>query len=105
MSVDYFHRLIISGPTRDLRTLRAGLATDYVRVVGGEEYAERLPFSFAGLFSLARAAKRYVPGDALEPFDVRVWPIQRRSRASRVCGGIGASRWYLPVSNPLANGK
>jgi hypothetical protein len=79
MAVDDFHRLIISGPTPDLRALRAGLVTDLVRVIEGEEYKERLPFSFAGLIALAPAAKNWAPEGALEPYDIRVWPIVRRS--------------------------
>jgi hypothetical protein len=79
MAVDDFHRLIISGPAPDLRALRAGLVTDFVRVIEGEDYKERLPFSVAGLIALAPAAKRYAPEGALEPYDIRVWPIVRRS--------------------------
>ncbi len=77
MAVDYYHRLIVSGPADDLKSLRAGLVTNYVRVVGGEQYKERLPFSFAGLFALAPGAKRCQPRDPMEPYDIRVWPIGR----------------------------
>jgi hypothetical protein len=80
MAVDYFHRLIVSGPARDVQSLRAGLVSDFAREVKGEVYVERLPFSFAGLFSLAPAAKRCEPEGPMEPYDIRVWPIAWRSQ-------------------------
>ena len=79
MAVDYFHRLVITGPARDLRRLRAGLATEFARVVEGKEYKELLPFSLLGLFTLAPDAYFDGPQDASEPYDIRVWPMVRRS--------------------------
>jgi hypothetical protein len=43
-------------------------------------YVERLPFSFAGLFSLAPAAGRCEPKGPIEPYDIRVWSnLMRKS--------------------------
>jgi hypothetical protein len=98
MAVDYFHRLIVSGPARDVQSLRAGLVSDFAREVKGEVYVERLPFSFAGLFSLAPAAKRCEPEGPMEPYDIRVWPIVWRSQFdSRFVEPVQEAREWPPA--------
>jgi hypothetical protein len=98
MAVDYFHRLIVSGPARDVQSLRAGLVSDFAREVKGEVYVERLAFSFAGLFSLAPAAKRCEPEGPMEPYDIRVWPIVWRSQFdSRFVERVQEAREWPPA--------
>jgi hypothetical protein len=75
MGVDYFHRLIVSGPPKRVDDLRRSLVRTSSRRVGRRAFSERVPFSFAALYELApdaRRVERDVPG---EPYDVRAWPV------------------------------
>jgi hypothetical protein len=80
MAVDYFHRVIVIGPRRKVDELRRSLVRKWSRKIGRKTFTERLPFSIAALYDIAPGARRIerdVPGEA---YDVRVWPVVRRTR-------------------------
>jgi hypothetical protein len=61
MSVDYHHRLIVSGPPEDVRALRRQIHCEYRRTVGRKSWTEIVPFSFTALYRLAPGARRVEP--------------------------------------------
>jgi hypothetical protein len=77
MAVDYFHRLIVTGPRRQVGALRDGLARTSSRHVGGRTWSEAVPFSFAALYELAPRARRVEREVPYDPYDISVWPITR----------------------------
>ena len=58
MAVDYLHRLLVSGKPADVRAFRDAIYREYPRTIAGETFTEIAPFSFAGLYELAPAARR-----------------------------------------------
>ena len=60
MAVDYFHRLLVSWKPADVRAFRDAIYREYPRTIAGKTWTEIVPFSFAGLYELAPAARRVV---------------------------------------------
>ena len=82
MAVDYFHRLLVSGKPADVRAFRDAIYREYPRTIAGETWTEIAPFSFAGLYELAPAARR----------------VERRSRTTRMIYRPGlCARWRVSV--------
>ena len=80
MAVDYFHRLIVRGSAKDIRTFRRQIYRRYPRTIGRKSWIEIVPFSFAALYEIAPAARRIeeeVPSDA---YDMSAWPVRRIGR-------------------------
>jgi hypothetical protein len=80
LAVDYFHRLIVTGPRRQVAALRDGLARTSSRQVGGRTWSEAVPFSFAALYELAPRARRVEREVPFDPYDISVWPMTRVGR-------------------------
>jgi hypothetical protein len=62
MAVDDFHRLLVSGTPADVRAFRDAIYREYPLTIAGKTWMEIVPFSFAGLYELAPAARRIVLG-------------------------------------------
>ena len=76
MAVDYFHRLLVSGKPADVRAFRDAIHRGYPRSIAGETWTEIVPFSFAGLYELAPAARRVEPEIPDDPYDLSAWPVR-----------------------------
>lgn len=83
MAVDYLHRLLVSGKPADVRAFRDAIYREYPRTIAGETFTEIAPFSFAGLYELAPAARRVEPEVPDDPYDLSAWPVRtvKRERA------------------------
>src|SRR6266446_2112736 len=81
MAVDYFHRVIVIGPTRQVDEFRRGLVRPTSRRIGRHTWTERVPFSFEALYDIAPGARRVTRESPGEPYDVRAWPMVRLKRA------------------------
>jgi hypothetical protein len=80
VAVDYWHRLIITGPRETVDLFRAQLRRSARRSSAGRHWRETIPFSFDRLYQLVPAASRIEPELPREPYDVSAWPIQRLLR-------------------------
>jgi hypothetical protein len=80
VAVDYFHRLIVRGPRRDILTFRREIYRRYPRKIGRKSWMETVPFSFAGLYEIAPAARRIESKIPVDAYDMSVWPIRRLSK-------------------------
>lgn len=76
MAVDYLHRLLVSGKPTDVRAFRDAIYREYQRTIAGETWTEIAPFSFAGLYELAPAARRVEPEIPEDPYDLSAWPVR-----------------------------
>ena len=76
MAVDYFHRLLVSGKPADVSAFRDGIYREYPRTIAGKTWTEIVPFSFAGLYELAPAARRVEPEIPDDPYDLSAWPVR-----------------------------
>ena len=77
MSVDYHHRLIVSGPREEVRTFRRRMHYEYPRSVAGKSWTEIVPFSFTALYVLAPDVRRVEPDQPGDPLELSVWPVKR----------------------------
>ena len=82
MAVDYFHRLVVSGPHASVDLFRRQLRLVTSRTVAGHTWRERVPFSFERLYELAPGAARIEPEVPCDPYDMSVWPIRRLPRGA-----------------------
>jgi hypothetical protein len=80
MAVDYFHRVIVTGPLRQIDQLRRGLVHTTSRRVERRAWKERVPFSFAALYAIAPGARRVFRNVPYDPYDVSAWPVVRLNR-------------------------
>ena len=80
MAVDYFHRLIIRGPRKDVLTFRRQIYREYPRRIGRKSWTEIVPFSFAALYEMAPEARRIEPEVPCDAYDMSGWPIRRIDR-------------------------
>jgi hypothetical protein len=80
MAVDYFHRLLVTGRSHDVRTFRRAMYREYPRTIGGETWTEIVPFSFAGLYELAPAARRIEAEIPYDPYELSAWPVRKIDR-------------------------
>jgi hypothetical protein len=76
MAVDFFHRLLVSGKPADVRAFRDDIHREYARTIAGETWTEIVPFSFAGLYELAPAARRVESEIPIDPYDLSAWPMR-----------------------------
>ena len=60
-----------------MRSFRDAIYRAYPRTIGGETWTEVAPFSFAGLYALAPAARRVEPEIPDDPYDLSAWPVRR----------------------------
>jgi hypothetical protein len=79
MAVDFYHRLVVSGPVAEVRDFRRRMYHEYPRTVAGQSWTEIVPFSFAALYQMAPGAKRVAPEMPFDPLDISVWPVRRVS--------------------------
>ena len=80
MAVDFYHRLVATGPHGSVDLLRRWLRRTCTRTVAGRKWRERVPFSFERLYALVPSAARIEPYIPFDPYDMSVWPIRRLSR-------------------------
>ena len=76
MAVDYIHRLLVSGKPAGVRAFRDAIYRSYPRTITGETWTEIAPFSFAGLYELAPAARRVEREIPDDPYDLSAWPVR-----------------------------
>jgi hypothetical protein len=76
MAVDYFHRLLVSGKPAEVRAFRDAIYREYPRTIAGETWTEIVPFSFAGLYELAPAARLVETQIPFDPYDLSAWPMR-----------------------------
>jgi hypothetical protein len=77
MAVDYWHRLVVTGPRETVDLLRGQLRRRVRRSVAGRPlWRETIPFSFERLYRLVPAAVGIEPEARGDPYDVSVWPIR-----------------------------
>lgn len=74
MAVDYFHRLLVSGPREDVRSFRHDIHREYPRTIERKTWTEIVPFSFAALYELAPLARRVENEIPPDPYDLSAWP-------------------------------
>jgi hypothetical protein len=78
MAVDYWHRLVITGPHGTVALLRRQLRRRARRSPPGyHPWRETIPFSFERLYQVAPAAVRVEPYMPSDPLDQSAWPIRR----------------------------
>jgi hypothetical protein len=75
MAVDYFHRVIVTGPLRQIDGVRRGLAHTTSRRVERRTWKEGVPFSVAALYAIAPGAHRVFRNVPYDPYDVSAWPV------------------------------
>lgn len=80
MAVDFFHRLIVRGPHKDVSAFRGQVYREYARKIGKQSWTEIAPFSFAALYDLAPAARQIEQEVPCEPYEISAWPIRRIGR-------------------------
>jgi hypothetical protein len=81
MAIDYWHRLIIRGPRKDVRAFERRIYREYPRSIAGKSWTEIVPFSFTALYEMAPAACRIKPEPpAYEPYALSAWPVRRLDR-------------------------
>jgi hypothetical protein len=80
MALDYFHRVIVTGPSSTIGFLRRRLARTSARTAARLTWRERIPFSIVAICELVPSAKRVKRNRFDEPYDIRVWPTVQRSR-------------------------
>jgi hypothetical protein len=76
MAVDYIHRLLVSGKPTGVRAFRDAIYRAYPRTIAGETWTEIAPFSLAGLYELAPAARRIEREIPDDPYDLSAWPVR-----------------------------
>jgi hypothetical protein len=76
MAVDYYHHLVVTGPTRALSDFVDRIALVETRRVAGVTHRGIVPFSFRCLYAMAKL-KGDLPWD---PYDMTRWRIVRRGR-------------------------
>ena len=81
MAVDYFHRLIVRGPRKDVLTFRREIYRRFPRKIGRKSWIEIVPFSFEALYTIAPAARRFEPEVPCDPYDLSSWPIRPIGRS------------------------
>ena len=80
MAVDYFHRLIIRGPDKDVRAFRRQIYREYPRSIARKSWTEMVPFSLTGLYEMAPAARRIRPEAPGDPYELSAWSVRRIGR-------------------------
>lgn len=75
MAVDFFHRLVVTGPRGTVGLFRGQLRHRATRSVAGHKWRETIPFSFERLYQLVPTAVRIEPNAPCDPYDISVWPI------------------------------
>ena len=104
MAVDYFHRLIVAGPREDVQAFRRRMHREYPRTIGDESWTEIVPFSFAGLYELAPAARRVESEVPFDPYELSAWPIRALDRRRSEVRYQFQTRNFemIPLVRPLA---
>jgi len=77
MAVDFFHRLIVRGPHKDIRAFQREIYREYPRTIGKESFTEIAPFSFAALYRIAPAAQQIEAEIPYDPYELVAWPVRR----------------------------
>lgn len=77
MAVDYYHRVVVTGPAAGVRELRKGLHREYERTVRRRTWTEVIPFSFLALSEIAPGVRRILGSEPFDPYDQSVWPVRR----------------------------
>jgi hypothetical protein len=80
MAVDYFHRLIIRGPDKDVRAFRRQIYREYPRSIARKSWTEIVPFSLTGLYEMAPTARRIGPEAPGDPYELSAWSVRRIGR-------------------------
>jgi hypothetical protein len=94
LAVDYWHRLVVTGPREAVGLLRGQLRRRAGRSVAGQRlWRETIPFSLERLYRLASAAFRVEPHVPHEPYDGSAWPVRRLAR------GLAEARYQLHTRN------
>lgn len=94
MAVDFWHRLIVTGPRGTVDLFRRQLRCRVRRSVAGHKlWRETIPFSFKRLYQLVPAAVRIEPEVPCDPYDLSAWPIRRLPR------GLAEMRYQLHTRN------
>jgi hypothetical protein len=94
MAVDYWHRLVVTGPGKTVGLLRRQLRRRARRTAAGRQpWRETIAFSFERLYQLVPAATRVEPQLPCEPYDLSAWPIRR------LPGGAAEVRYQLHTRN------
>jgi hypothetical protein len=77
MAVNFFNRLIVSGPHVNVRDFGARAERTYERTVGDESWLEHEPLSFTALETITPL----FPGEDRfwDPYEICVWPMKRVS--------------------------
>lgn len=77
MAVDYYHRLVVTGPAAGVQDLRKRLHREYERTVRRRTWTEVIPFSFEALSEIAPGVRRILGSEPFDPYDQSVWPVRR----------------------------
>jgi hypothetical protein len=77
MAVNFFNRLIVSGPHADVLDFQTRAERTYERTAGEETWTEYLPLSFTSLQEITPI----FPEDELpfDPYEIAEWPVKRVS--------------------------
>lgn len=78
MAVDYYHRLVVSGPPTEVRAFRRAVGRTVAREGVGPRQAwrEHVPLSFAALYALCPELTRVAPEPPFDPYDLSRWPTR-----------------------------
>ena len=80
MAVDYFHRLLVTGGFQGVRAFQRQNQREYPRTIGGKTWTEIVPFSFAGLYALAPAARKVESEIPHDPYELSDWSKRKPNR-------------------------
>lgn len=84
MAVDFWHRILVSGPHADVRAFQRRIWREYPRTIARTTWTEIVPFSFEALYELAPAAWVVATEQPCDPYDLSVWHLRRAGAGSEV---------------------
>lgn len=76
MAVDYLHRLVVTGPPKELKAFRKAVSLTVTRrpAVKIPEWREYVPISFAAMYARCPRLTRVEPNLPSDPYDISQWP-------------------------------
>jgi hypothetical protein len=76
VAVDFYHRLVVSGLSKELKAFRNSVSHTVRRkpVRGMAAWRERVPISFAAMYARCPRLTRVQPEPPNDPYDLAAWP-------------------------------
>jgi hypothetical protein len=76
MAVTYHHRLVISGPPKELKAFRDAVGLTVTRRPAAKvpEWCEYVPISFSAMYARCPRLARVEPNLPYDPYDISWWP-------------------------------